>query len=63
MSELKVYIVEVDTGGTAHSYETHNDDIFQNLKYGNESMIFFKTLDDQEVAIPTRFLVTHKEKL
>lgn len=57
-----IYEVNVDTGGSAHTYLTYNNNIFQNLRAGNESMVFFQTTDGAMVALPTRFLITHREK-
>lgn len=59
--EKKRFIVSVDTGGSAYSYLTYCEDIFHNFKFGNEPMIFFETIGGEKVAIPGRFLVTHKE--
>lgn len=54
------YEVTVNTGGSFDRFITYQDNIFHSLKMGNESMIFFKTIEGTEVAVPTRFMVTHK---
>lgn len=57
-----IYIIEVNTGGSLDVFKTHDEDVLCNLRHGNESMIFFTTIEGHKVAVPTRFMVVQKEE-